>query len=977
MAAAMATAAAQSSQPQPRVSYAMHSARINQIRATPDYTRLVSVSQDKTVRVWRMADLRLVRTLHVPSEPGEEGALRSLAITPDGREAIVAGWTGISWGGKGQLYRFDLATGRLLQTLRGLPGIVESLAISADGRRLAVGLGGTAGLRVLELPSGRELVKDSDYGERVSFADFSRDGTLATTSQDGCVRLYDPQGKLTFRAQYPVRPAADGRACRGGELGGIRFSPDGRQLAFGLQDQAEMVVMDAASRQLRRVLKVDDPRQRSLCCLNWSADSKRLFMNGVYEGEGATPMYVVDLASGEIKRMDIGRQRFTNILPLPNGQLAFSTSAPSLGLVDANGRKLAEALPPNGDFRFDAKQFQLSADGARITLPMQADGGDRRTLDIRDRNAQAYRRATEADLAAGGGPRRDGTLRIEGDFGEYGYKKPVTIGGTPIPLKSFQSVRSWAQVPGRELVALGTQWSVLVVDKHGKPVWERNLPAPAYQVNVSADGRWVVAAAGDGSLRWYSLEQGTETLGAFLHANGEDWVVWRADGFYKSSPGGDNYFGWLTNAGDGTAPRFVRAVQVERKLYRPDLVEPTLAQPGSESLSASLASTLAQLAAPEVTIESIRPGARPGSMDIRYSARAAGQPIRELGVYVDGIPVLRPAERQVAVPESSSLERVYTIPVFGPVQTIRVEAETTTAIGLDETAPLVQPPALPRRSGKLWVVAAGVDEFDSISSCRATGSCRVSLAPLPNTASDVRVLANELALQKGLAFSGVEISVLAGTGPDAPTKHNLLARLKALESAQPEDTVIVFLASHGFASNNGVEYYFVPKDGTQQDILAVVDPAPGAAPVPGAPMSLVSGSELSGLLRRVPGRRILLLDTCHSGAADGRNDPYTLYKRSASAQVAVLSASRGDEKSWEDYDAAHGAFTLAVLEALRGRAGGAKQAVTLRDVYDYSRPRVIENARRMSARWGRPYPQTPTLTSPDGLRETVLALRSP
>jgi len=967
-------AGAQSTQPQPRVIYAMHSARINQIRATPDFQRLVTVGQDKTVRIWRMADLVLLRTIHVPSEAGEEGALRSLAVTPDGREVIVGGWTGIAWTGKGQLYRFDLATGRLLQTIRAMPSIVESLAISADGKRLAVGLGGRAGVRVLALPSGTELASDTEYGERVTFADFSRDGSLATTSQDGCVRLYDPQGHLNFRADYPVRAGAT-TACTGAELGGIRFSPDGRRLAFGMQDRVEMVIMDLATRGLQ-VLTVDDILQRSLCCLNWSGDGANLYMNGAHDGAGPSPLYKVNRATGAVQRLDVGRQRFTNILPLPNGNLVFSTSAPSLGLIDPAGRTLAEALPPNGDFRFAADKFQLSADGARVTLPLQADGGDARTLDIGARSELAYRRATPGDLAGARGPQRGGLLRIEADLGEFGYKKPVTLRGTPVPLKKFQSVRSWSQAPKRELVALGTQWSVLVVDRHGKRLWEHDLPAPAYQINVSADERWVVAAVGDGSLRWYALEQGTETLGAFVHKNGEDWVVWRADGFYKSSPRGDTYFGWLTNAGDSEAPRFVRAVQVERKLYRPDLVGPTLTQRDSPDLSGTLASTLAQLAAPQVTIESIRPGATPGFMEVAYSARAAGQPILELGVYVDGIPVLRTAERRVTVAEAAFVKRVHSVPVGVAAASVRVEAESANAIGIDETAPLVQPARAPRTRGSLWVVAAGVDQFDSVLACKASRSCRVELPALPNAARDVRALASELALQRGRAFAGMHISVLAGQGGDAPTKENLLALLRALDGVQPEDTVVVFLASHGFTSPGTAEYFFVPQDGTQEDILAVADPT--ASPRLGqAPASLVSGSELAALLRRVPGRRILLLDTCHSGAADGRNDPYALYKRSASAQVAVLSASQGDELSWEAADADHGAFTLALLEALQGRAVRAGQGVTLRDVYAYSRPRVIDNAKRMSVRTGRDIPQTPTLTAPEGLQATVLALRRP
>ena len=968
-------AAAPSAQPQPRVSYAMHSARINQIRATPDLGRLVSVSQDKTVRVWRMADLQLLRTIYVPSEAGEEGALRSLAITPDGREVIVAGWTGIAWSGKGQLYRFDLASGRLLQTVRDLPDIVEALSISRDGRRLAVGLGGKAGLRILELPSGRELVADTEYGERVSFTDFAADGTLATTAQDGCVRLYDPQGRLMFRAEYPVRANADGRACKGSELGGIRFSPDGKRLAFGLQDSVEMVVMDVASRQVQQVLKVDDPLQRSLCCMNWSADSQQLFMYGAHEGEGATPMYRVDLASRQTRRMDVGRQRFTNTVALPDGGLVFSTSAPSLARVNAKGKLVAEALPPNGDFRFAWDRFHLSADGLRITLPMRADGSDVRTLDVGARIEAAYRSVAPRDQAPAERPLRTGALAIAGDFSEFGYKQPVRIGAGTVALKPFQSVRSWALAPKAPLAALGTQWSVMVVDARGKPLWERDLPAPAYQVNVSADGRWVVAAVGDGSIRWYTLRDGTETLGAFLHNNGEDWVAWTADGYYKCSPHGDEYFGWLTNEGDSAAPAFVRAVQVERTLYRPDLVGQTLsARPAGTNPATSLAAQLKRFAPPHVTIESIKPGTAAGLLELAFSAESTGRPIRELGVYVDGIPVLRTAERQLAPSETLSVRRTLTVRANSAASLIRVEAETDGAIGLDETSPFAPPQLAPPGPGKLWIVAAGVSEFDSMV-CRANRSCRVDLPSLPNTSNDVQSLVNEMSRQQGRAFSSVSAVALSARSAQAPTKAHVLARLRALEQARPEDTIIVFLASHGFAAPGAADYYFIPQDASQRDLALVTDPAPKRRIAEGDLPSLISGSELAGVLRRVPGRRILLLDTCYSGSADGRGDPYALSKRSAAAQVAVLSASRGDERSWEAFDAEHGAFTLAILQALRGGASRPGQSLTLRGAFDYAVPRVADNARRMSAlsKAGE-FPQTPTLVAPAALQATVIAI---
>ena len=48
-------------------------------------------------------------------------------------------------------------------------------------------------------------------------------------------------------------------------------------------------------------------------------------------------------------------------------------------------------------------------------------------------------------------------------------------------------------------------------DAEGNPLWSRSLPN-AYAVNISGDGRLVVAALGDSTIRWYRMDDGGELL---------------------------------------------------------------------------------------------------------------------------------------------------------------------------------------------------------------------------------------------------------------------------------------------------------------------------------------------------------------------------------------------------------------------------------------------------------------------------------
>lgn len=45
-------------------------------------------------------------------------------------------------------------------------------------------------------------------------------------------------------------------------------------------------------------------------------------------------------------------------------------------------------------------------------------------------------------------------------------------------------------------------------------------------MNISADGRYVVAAYADGTIRWHRAEDGAELLAFFPHADRTDWVAW-------------------------------------------------------------------------------------------------------------------------------------------------------------------------------------------------------------------------------------------------------------------------------------------------------------------------------------------------------------------------------------------------------------------------------------------------------------------
>jgi uncharacterized caspase-like protein len=254
--------------------------------------------------------------------------------------------------------------------------------------------------------------------------------------------------------------------------------------------------------------------------------------------------------------------------------------------------------------------------------------------------------------------------------------------------------------------------------------------------------------------------------------------------------------------------------------------------------------------------------------------------------------------------------------------------------------------------------------------CAQQTECPVR--PLPNALNDAQGIAAALGQQEGRAFSTVEI-LRVGQGIGAPpTKRAILDALRGFDAA-PEDTTIVFLASHGMTSRQaGGEYYFLTPEVTAETLRALMGEAMSRDELMRAQKSLLSGTELTDALRRLAGRRILLIDTCQAGAAGRSSNPYALARRSASAQIALLSAARDNEQSYEYVDpkVRHGAFTYALLRSLEGRDGeNGKRRLTLEQAHRSVTVQVKQNTRKVAPN----ATQTPVLYATPALRMSVLA----
>jgi hypothetical protein len=129
-------------------------------------------------------------------------------------------------------------------------------------------------------------------------------------------------------------------------------------------------------------------------------------------------------------------------------------------------------------------------------------------------------------------------------------------------------------------------------------------------VNVSKDGRIVVAADTDGAVRWHRADDGRELLALQVLPNkGEpakwDWVLWTPEGFYDATPGAENVLKWVVNHGPDKAATTLPVSAIPR-LHRPDALPLVL-----QELDTPRALGIADVAAARLDVQKATGSAKP------------------------------------------------------------------------------------------------------------------------------------------------------------------------------------------------------------------------------------------------------------------------------------------------------------------------------------------------------------------------------
>jgi WD40 repeat protein len=870
----------------------MHTAPIRGVGVDRDCKLLATGSDDKTARVWSLPDGRLLRTLRVPIGPGEGGKLRSVAMSPDGQFVAAGGWDAHSTNGiNDAVYMFDAASGDLKARIGPFESIINRLVFSADGRYLAVL---ASGLHVIDTALSKEIAADRQYEQAGYGAAFAADGRLFTVSDDGFLRAYDSGFRLINKV----------KTIGGRQPFSVAVDPSGAFLAVGYVEQITGVDVYRTS-DLEREYAAETSNlsgQGELAVVAWSQDGRKLIAAGSYRNGGYQAVIWDRPGSGAAPASSqIAAGTIMAIPPCGNG-FAFSTAIPTLGLLDRDGKVTLTKRSVTPDVRNMDDAFRVSSDGRQVRFGLEQFGKRPMLFDVS--------RAT-LDIA---GERPDLTSpRVTGlDITDWETEAPK-LNGRPLQPSQNDRGRSLAITSDAKQFVLGMSYEIRAFDAQGTQFWQKPVPATAWDVNLTSDGRLVVAAYSDGTIRWHRLSDGQELLALFVNKDDLHWVAWTPSGYYMASPGGEDMIGWTLNRGWDQAADFFPASRFRERFSRPDIVQQVLLtlDEGKAVEAANRAanirvdnSSVSSKLPPVIKIVSPADGStvRDNNITVEYELRSpSGLPVDSVEVQIDG----RPARGFKRVDTKADGTRVERETVSVPPRDVQLGLVARAGTLASEAATVrlkwagAAPTADDVLKPKLYGVIVGVSAYHDAT------------LNLHYAAKDARDFATALKLQQGGLYRDVELKVL--TDADA-TSGEVKRALSWLEkSVTSRDVGLVYLAGHGITDAKQ-RYYYLTYDS---------DPR---SPEDGA----LEGVILTDRTRSIAGKVLVFLDTCHAGQAMASRGATYINKvvedlSSTDNGIVTYASSTGKQLSLEDDRWNNGAFTKALIEGLPalGRKGQA------------------------------------------------------
>ncbi|MGA7329569.1 MAG: hypothetical protein WBX25_35090 [Rhodomicrobium sp.] len=909
-----------------------HMAVIRGLTFTPDGKFLVSAADDKAIRVWDWRSGKTVRIFRGEVAPGDPGKLYALALSPDGKSLAVGGWLGGNKEESDAIRIYDFASGTQTALLKGHNDVVVRVAFSPDGRYLLSGSHDNTAI-IWDLANARMLHRLQGHRHFVYGVGFSPDGAHAVTSSwDHDLRLWSVESGALLAIMTGHRGmvkdlsvAPDGRIASGDGLGEIRLW--NVQTGTLLKTLARQAPVDSLSFSPdgKLVLAVTEANDKnSPVCNVYDTVSGRQTVT--YKGHDRNVVVASTVSpDGHWAATGGGNNKEIHIWDLRTGERYKGADGQPLSLAGSGRPVWAVGFSPDGQQIGWGNSPDYSARRPQVSRgPLQY----RLTLPAKDTQL-----SEPAALSEGG------FVRAKVEFngwslthrqGRRGYYADAVLdirrdGRVLASIErssgSGYTHSSYSFTPDGETIVSGGGNGVLAAyDRVGNKLGHFiGHEGTIWGIAPSPDGRYLLSGGSDMTIRLWNLKTRELLVTIFRGEDGE-WVMWTPQGFYTGTAAGARLVGWQINRGPDHAAEYVTAAQLRQHLNRPDIVGRAI-----------------QLASAEAAVKEA-PDADFTVVDL------LARPVPRLTILApEADATVKGGHAQVTVgleatPDPVKLIRIH---VNGRLVTSKVpEKDSFKAGKLTFDVPLAA-------GADTIAVAAENNTGETVASLSLTHKgegdldkpgtlyiLAIGVDKYPNlpgkdlrySGADAKAFAEAMEKRAGPLHEKVVKRLLmdGGAAEDAPTAANIRNAFNILRQAKENDTVMLFVAGHGV--NEGRDFQFAPADAAWGSETLLQR------------SSVVPWQTFAEALTGAKGRRIAFLDTCHSGNSFNRRFLSEGYE----ANVTFYSSAGADQLALEDQalGGGHGLFTFALAEGVNGGARDGEGKVRADGLRDFLKTRV-------------------------------------
>lgn len=974
-----------------------HLGVVNSVAFSPDGKQILTGSYDKTARLWDATSGKEIRSFQ-----GHGGGVSSVAFSSDGKRILTGG--GDFKGGDGTARLWDAATGKEIRSFRGELSQARPVAFSPDGNHILTGE--SSGVRLWDAASGKEMrffrvelsrpVRDASL--RVPTA-FSPDGKqVLAGSLDGTVRLWDAAtGKeirsfrehpfgicgvaFTTNGKQVLTASLDGtaqlwdltsdkgvRTFQGhtDELTVVEFSPDGKQILTGSGDGAVRLWQLATGKAVR-AFQGDDFFTRGTRIRNFktavafSPDGKQLLMRNNRQAR------LWDMVTDQEIRAFPLLSTEVCLAYSPNGkQVLLGTTLKAL-LYDTTNGSLIRTFP-----HYQIRCVAFSPDGRQILMGcgMPDLGGpfSARLWDIATgKEIRAFRGHTYFLQSVAFSP--DGKQVLTGSLDRTARLWDVSSGKE---IRTFRHPGLWSAAispDGKQVLTVGMDKAARLWDvSSGKEIraflgHDQAVRSGAF----SPDGKHVLTGSSDSTARLWEAGSGREICRLLGFRDGT-WAAATPDHYYIGSKGS------LKGIAFGVGMRAFPFDQFDLKFNRPDKVVERIGLASSELVIAYRHAYQKRLNRmnftekmlnddfhiPEVSVNASKTfTTSERSLKLKVKASDSKYLLDRLYVEVNGVSVHGAAGLNLRKHASKSWEQEVEVELSSGNNKIDVSVlNVKGAESLKGSLSIRYD--IPPRKPNLYVVSVGVSTYQD---------SRFQLTYADKDASDLA----DLLSRKAAHYSEVKVRRILNR--DA-TRETILKAREFLKGSQVDDIVVLFFAGHGLLDSK-LDYFYATAD------VDFAEPAKRG----------LHYDAIESLLDGIPARKkLLLMDTCHSGELDmddaqlvlsgkkpegeikargfrgpltrvppkvGLRNSYQLLQelfadlRRGTGAVVIASAG-GAEYALESEKWKNGVFTHAVLRGLKGEADRNRddrvQMSELRDFVEQEVRRLTDGRQSPTAR---------------------------